>query len=434
MSQLCAIPKCERNLRALCDCCKQNLCIQHLYEHNASLVSQLNPFTDEINTLGDRLNRLNLEETTRDCREKLEEWRLDCHRKIDHFFEQKCHELDRLIAVKIDEEREKIIHIQGKLTKLIRDQEATRHDIDILTSTIRDLEKEMNNIEQAHFRIDTRSLIIDDTSVQIKEICEHDFDPSALSSVYQTVVRPEGSWYAVAANDQFLLIHKKPNLCFLDAKLKIVKQVLWPYDSIRDICWSSALNRFLVIVNEIIFLVDENTMSIERVKTIKKQKWLSCTCFNDQLFLSTGVWGSSIVEIGLLPSIAVVKEWKSPTTCTPDESIDDIFSSNETLAVLISNEIEKSVRLELRSRQSLDRLWSCSLDVVYNKDVVFRCCALNSNEWLVGDINAGRLLHVAADGKMKQTMTYKAIPYRVTLFTPKMLIISTQSGINIHKI
>jgi hypothetical protein len=327
-----------------------------------------------------------------------------------------------------------MLHIKNKLAKLIRDQEATRQDIDILTSTISDLQKDMNKIEQAYFRIDTRPLIIDDTSVQIKEICEHDFDPSALSSVYQTVVRPEGSWYAVAANDQFLLIHKKPNLCFLDAKLKIVKQVLWPYDSIRDICWSSALNRFLVIVNEIIFLVDENTMSIERVKTIKKQKWLSCTCFNDQLFLSTGVWGSSIVEIGLLPSIAVIKEWKSPTTCTPDESIDDIFSSNETLAVLISNEIEKSVRLELRSRQSLDRLWSCSLDVVYNKDVVFRCCALNSNEWLVGDINAGRLLHVAADGKMKQTMTYKAIPYRVTLFTPKMLIISTQSSINIHKI
>ena len=75
-------------------------------EHNATLVSQLNPLTDEINTLGDRLNRLNIQQTLDDCREKLEAWRLNCHQKIDHLFEKRCQELDLLVTRKVDEQRE----------------------------------------------------------------------------------------------------------------------------------------------------------------------------------------------------------------------------------------------------------------------------------------------------------------------------------------
>ncbi len=434
MSQLCATPKCERNWRALCDCCQQNLCLQHLNEHNALLVSQLNPFTDQVNALGDRLNTISLHGTARDCREKLEEWHLDCHQKIDYFFKKKCQELDRLVAVKTGGERKKIQHIKNKLVKLTRDQEATQQDIDILTSTIGGLQNEMNKMEQAHFRIDTRPLIIDDTSVQINEIYEHDFDPSALSSVYKTVIPPKGSWQALASNDRYLLMHQQPHLCFLDTELTIVRQFLWPYKGIDDMCWSSTLDRFIVISQDNIFLMNESTMYIECVQTIKSQSWAFCTCFNDQLFLSTSTWGSSIVKISLLPSIAVINEWKSPTTCTTNEFIDDIVYHNETLGLVIRNKIEKSVRMELRSCQSLDRLWSCLLDVVYNKDIPFHCCSLDCNEWLVTDISAGRLLHITTDGKMKQTIIYKSIPYRITLFGPKMLVIVTKKGINFHKI
>jgi hypothetical protein len=140
------------------------------------------------------------------------------------------------------------------------------------------------------------------------------------------------------------------------------------------------------------------------------------------------------VKISLLPSIAVINEWKSPTTCTTNEFIDDIVYHNETLGLVIRNKIEKSVRMELRSCQSLDRLWSFLLDVVYNKDIPFHCCSLDCNEWLVTDISAGRLLHITTDGKMKQTIIYKSIPYRITLFGPKMLVIVTKKGINLHKI
>ena len=103
----CAIVNCKRVSRALCHCCQQNLCIIHLNEHNDLLNSQLNPLTDEINTLGERLKTLNIQDIVGDCRQKLEQWRQDCHKKIDQFFEEKLQEIDLLVAKKLDGQRER---------------------------------------------------------------------------------------------------------------------------------------------------------------------------------------------------------------------------------------------------------------------------------------------------------------------------------------
>jgi hypothetical protein len=433
MSQPCVIVTCKRVSRALCHCCQQNLCITHLSEHNDLLNSQLNPLTDEINVLGERLKTLNTKDILVSCHQKLEKWRVDCYKNIDHFVEKKYQELDRLIAEKLDQQQEEITHIRSKLAELIRDQEATHEDIDTLTSTIRRLEKEMNKIEETCFSVDTRPLLIDNTVVHVKEINAQEFNSAALSSIYKTIQYQTGSYRVLASNDRLLLIHQKPNLCFLNSELTIVKQVLWPYDVINDMCWSSTLNSFIVIVKGNIFLVDENTMSIESVQTVEKRNWCSCTCFNDQLFLSTSVWGSSIVELSLLPSIAIIKKWKSPITCTMDEFIDGIVGRNETLAVVIRNKVEKSVRIELRSCKTLDRAWSLALDVVF-KDGRYHYCSLNCNEWLVADHSGRRLLHITADGKMKETITYKGAPYRTTLFGSNMLAISTETTLNFYRI
>jgi hypothetical protein len=247
-------------------------------------------------------------------------------------------------------------------------------------------------------------------------------------------VSPDGSCCALASNDRLLLIHQEPNLCFLDIELRIVKQILWSYDRIQKICWSSTLAKFIILTTEDIFLVDENTMSIDKASLPIKQSCVSCTCFNDQLFLSTNVWGSSILEIKLSPSITVTREWKCPTTCTTDELIHDTVYSNRTLALVITNEVKKSIRIELRSSKTLDRLWSLLLDRIYDRHIAFGCCSIDYHGWLVADFITGRLLHVTTDGEMKQTILYKAIPYRVNLFGSKILAVTTQSGINFHKI
>jgi hypothetical protein len=434
MSHPCAAPKCERLSRAPCNCCEQNLCLQHLNEHNALLISQLNLLTNEINTLDDRLKTLNTESIINNCRQELKKWRLDCYQKIDHFVEEKSQELDRLAARKLDKQRKEVVRIKSQVAKLVLANEAARQDIDGLTSTVRQLEIEMDKIEQTCFRVSTCPLLIDDNIVQFKETYSYDLNPSILSSVHESIEYSPNSFRSLASNDRVLLIHQAPNLCFLNVELKVVKQVLWPYDGITDICWSSTLDRFIVIRKNGMFLVDENTMSIENVETVEKQNWLSCTCYNTQLFLSTNGWGSSIVEMRLSPSIAIIKEWKSPRTCAEYQLILDIAYNNRTLVVLIKNKIEKPMRIELRSEKTLDRIWSLSLDIVCNENKAFRCCSLTCDEWLVADCSAGRLLHITSDGEIKITIPYTAIPYRVSLFGTKMLAVASEKYINFHEI
>ncbi|CAF4311003.1 unnamed protein product, partial [Rotaria sordida] len=90
--------------------------------------------------------------------QKLEQWRKDCYKKIDKFFEQKCQELDELVNEKVGKQREELNRIHLKITELINAQETTRQDIDLLTSTIRQLKNNMKNIERACVMMNTRPL------------------------------------------------------------------------------------------------------------------------------------------------------------------------------------------------------------------------------------------------------------------------------------
>ena len=434
MSQPCAATKCSRTSRGLCDCCQQQLCIQHLSEHNASLMAQLNPLTDEINSLGDRLKTLNLQKIAGNGYQKLEQWRADCYRKIDQFFEQKRQELDRLVEQKVKTQREDLNEVQSKVAAIIREEETTRQDIDSLTLTIRRLKEQMNKTEERSFTITTHPLRIDDTFVVIKERTEDELDQSTLPLINKTVDTTVGCKLAIACNDKTLLMHRNLSLHFVDQEMNVVKEVLWNDDDvITDMCWSSRLDRFIVIGKKKVFIVDENTLTIEKVQTIEERIWLSCTCSKDFLFLSTDTFGSSIMTYSLLSSIKLITTWKSPHTCAKDEIIYSMAYSNETLGMLIKNKTEKSLRMELRSADTLNCIWSLRFDTVCNQNILFSCCSLTCDEWLVLDYETKRLLQVTKDGRLKTTVPYDKTPHYARIFANR-LIISATNGINCHKL
>jgi polyhydroxyalkanoate synthesis regulator phasin len=226
----------QRSSCALCHCCQQNICLPHLKEHQDALISQLNPFVDQINAPGDRLKAFNTENMIDNCRQKLEQWRVECHRKIDHFFEQKCQELDQSVAGKLSRLREEIDRVQPKIAELIREQDVTRRDLDSLTSTVGNLEHQMNKIEQTSFKVKMQSLEIDQDWIGIEESNRHQPNLLTLPAVSKTTQHTDGSFAALASNERFLLMHRKPNLCLSDRDLITVKKVLWNYSVIRDMC------------------------------------------------------------------------------------------------------------------------------------------------------------------------------------------------------
>ena len=433
MSQNCALDKCSRISRGQCDCCDQQLCLQHLNEHNVSLINQLNPLTDEFNALTDRLNTLNIEKITGESRRKLEQWRDRSHQQINRLFEQKCEELDRIMNEKIQKQRDEVNCLQSKIAEIIRNQETTRQQIDSLTTTMHDLKERMNELENTSLRVTTQRLVIDNALFSIESTAERELDLSNLSSSWKSIKRPGKSQRAICANDNYLLIHQKPNLCLVDHEMNVVKRMQWNYERIWDMCWCSTLDRFLVNEERNIFLVDENTMTIDKVETIEEIRWISCTTSENHLFLSTDTFGSIVKKYDLLPSIKQVIEWKSPFTCANDEIIYNIRYNNERLSLLIKNKSEKSLRMELRSANTFDRIWLLKFDTVCEQTYVFRCCSLTCNEWLVADYETERLLHVTKDGKLKAAVPYENFPQFSTLFG-NMLAISRSHGIDVYKL
>jgi hypothetical protein len=433
MSQPCAAKDCKRASRTLCHCCDQHLCRDHFNEHDDLLNSQLNPLTDEINALGDRLKAINLDKITNNSRQKLTQWRMDCHKTIDHFYEQKCQELDQFITESINTQRNEIANLRSKMTQLIDKQETTKNDINLLTSAIRNLEQKMNEIEQVRVQVDVRPLTIDDRLVQIGTLKEHRFDLLSLSSPYRTIDRPPKSGTSLAGNDRFLLVHLAQNLCLIDGDLSVKKQIYWEHGSIQDMCWSPVLECFLVATKEAIFLIDENTMTIGRMQQIQNENWSSCECSDRSLYLSRDAWDSSVLEFSLLPSIRFVKLWKTTNELKQQQRIDAIVYNHGTLALAINDKSIQAKFIEVRSSDNFSSLWSIQLDVIYNFNVL-RCCLINHDEWLLADWSSSRLFHITNEGKVKKTDIYQHKFTNIRLFSPNILAILARQSINFHKL
>jgi len=432
MSQPCAINNCKRASRTLCHCCNENLCRDHFNEHDDLLNSQLNPLTDEINALGDRLTAINIDKIKNNSRQKLDQWRIDCHKIIDRFYEEKCQELDRCVTESIDKQRKEIADVRSKMTKLIEKQETTKNDINSLTSAISNLEQKMNEIEHFRVHVDVHPLIIDDRLIQIGKSKVHEFGLMSLSSPYLTIERGRDSWNALASNDRFLLTHIDSKLCLIDENLSVVKQKEWNFSEITDMCWSSVLRRFIIIARNSVLLVDENTMLVEPVRQIEDEAWNSCRCSDKSLYLSRYAWDSSIFEYSLLPAIRFKKLWRTNDKLQ-NKRVDSIEYSHGTLALAINDQSSKAKFIELRSVETLSPLWSVPLDVTYNQKIV-HCCLLNREGWLVADWSTSRLFHVTNEGKVKETSTYTSTPYNVNLFHSNVLAILTDVAINFHRV
>ncbi|CAF0891913.1 unnamed protein product [Adineta steineri] len=451
MFQHCAATKCKRESIAVCHCCKENLCLSHLEEHHDSPISQLNLLVDEIDALEARLETTDTHLTIQECRQKLDKWRVDYHKIIDHLYDDKCQELDRRMTTKITKQRDNITLLKSEVTERIREQQATHEDVKPLIEIMHDLKTQMNDIENTCLQIDINSLPIDNNLIRIRESNRDQFDLSTLPLAFKSIstfAKQDG--VKLASNDRFMLIGEEKMLYLVDKTLKIVKQKKCNATIITDMCWSSALDHFIVIMNCRLFLVDERTMTIEYMHTNIAQQCIKCACLDTKLFLLEGHWrssdyvgckkGPSIIEFNLLPLRQLIKEWKSPITCSAEEWIYDIQDNNGKLALLISESmdcVQKKLvtRLELRSPNTFDCLWSYRLDMglPMSCDLGKTCVFVNDDEVLI-IMNKNNLALISTDGSVKETYTYYPQPVNIHLFGSNTLAITTATEVNFHEL
>ena len=434
MPVTCTVANCKRTSCASCHCCQKDICLYHLKEHQELLIAQLDPIVDQINVLENRVNTLDIERMIGDGREKLELWRRNCYKKIDEFVEEKSQQLMRHARKRLDKQRHDIEQMRSKMIELIQDQEVTRNDVEVLKLKILDLERDMLRTERTSFDVLIQSTAIDDNLIRIKEANPDPYDLAMLSDVSRAIKCSKDKWAALATNDKHLLIYQQLNLCLVDRDFKLLKKAPWSFGEIWDMFWSSALKRFVIINETSVFLVDEETMSIESIQTAARQNWCCGTCSDKSLFLATYRRGSSIMEFNLQPTIEFIKHWKAPNTCTKDEGIHDMLYNNEQLFLIIENRVKKAVRVELKSSVTFERLWSLPLDSAVQQNVQIRCCLLNQSDWVVVHHDLSCLLHITQNGELKSICSYTPAPLFASTFGSNLLVVATSKSINLHRI
>ncbi|CAF2440591.1 unnamed protein product [Rotaria sp. Silwood2] len=167
MSEKCVVDKCRRRSRALCKCCKQDLCYQHLWEHNDLIISQLKLLKNEIHEVNYRFKTVNIQEVIKNFHQQIKQWRIDCYVIIDRLHDQKCQEFDGYINEIVGKQHEHIDQLQKRIDEFIEIEDGNQQEIKLIKSNIYDLKKKNDKIENAIFPITILPLAVDEHLIQI---------------------------------------------------------------------------------------------------------------------------------------------------------------------------------------------------------------------------------------------------------------------------
>jgi hypothetical protein len=438
MSQLCSVPICKSKSTILCYCCNKNVCIDHLKEHNDLIKCELKYFNDEIFNLNDQLKIFDTNQLIEDGREKLHLWKDNCYKIIDCYYEQKCEELKQFCTQKFHRNQKEIDQIQITIKDLIHSEKATRKTIESLKLSIHNIQREIKKFKEKGIQMDIRPFILDNHSISIKDSKPNAFkmNSSNLLSAYHTINCINGTQSELISNDRFILISLGENLSLFDRDLTLIKQSSGLSECIYDMCWSSTLSNFILITNKRkVYRINETTLVIDRVCGIEEKDWLSCTCSDTHLYLTTREMGTNIYQFKLLPLIRPVKQWIPPYSCKPYESIHDIQYNNGTIALIIRKSSGGVVDIELRSSATLSRIWSLPLDIrssgIWSKII---CRSLPYDEWLVVHTANSRLFHISKDGILQATHEYQFKLNNAILFGTNTLVMHLGSKVNFHNL
>ena len=313
-----------------------------------------NPLAEEVNALSARLVTF-----SSDDRQKLDEWRDNAFELIERVYEQKCDELKQRAMQRKARLQTDVNQLRSRLTKSISEEELVT-----LKLNIDDVKRKVTQFEEQPMEIHAQPLVIDEKTICIEESKTYELDLTKLALPYRKISCSDQSWPAMCANDRCLLVDQSPHLILYDRDLKIIRQLLWAYGFIRNMCWSSTCDCFIIINNEKeVFLLRETCLSIDRFQTVEEQYWWSCTCSESSLFLTNTTMGTNIFQFNLIFPSQLVQRWKPPQSCKKHEYIDDISYHNGTLALVIKVSSTNTVQFDLRSSTTLDCLWSVPLDV-----------------------------------------------------------------------
>ncbi|CAF1008125.1 unnamed protein product [Didymodactylos carnosus] len=434
-SKPCVVDGCKLSARGICDCCLQNLCRTHWHEHADLVNVQLNPLVDEINTLADDFARPKEQQNFLDIKTKLDVWRQEAVSTINEYYERKCRELDTVMTIEMNEQREEVERKRVYVAELIREKDATREKIDSLTKIMIALDK----LEQQTVlvNLEIRPLKIDENSISINKGAVKDaaLISFQLGKPYKSLELTKCDSSALGTNGQYILVHKEPNICLLDEDLQIKMQAQWTYNNhgcINHICWSSSVEKFILAAYHGLFSFDTKTRKIEK---LLNEYHMTCTCSPDSIYLVDESFNKIIKY--LVAALSLSPPPKSVYEYTENEYVESMAYNNSKLALVVVNRQGHTSfgRVDVLSTPSYDRTFSFSLEPANVLNCALKIISFGVRGWLIVYPQTCQLQEITQDGQNRQMATYASdIPWNAVFVGDRTLAISTSSGICLHKL
>ncbi|UJR14317.1 hypothetical protein I4U23_001311 [Adineta vaga] len=254
-----------------------------------------------------------------------------------------------------------------------------------------------------------------------------------LKRPFRTIKITDKTSVSLACNDKHILLKQTPYLCLFNRQLMIIKEIPWPYEHVNT-CWSSTLERFILITDQKIFTLDDNTIILDHCQISSNDQilWRNGACSTSNLFLSTGDICVSLQQYTLQPLIQFVKTWHVTGLHPQNEGILTFICTNDKLAFVISNIYVFRRRFEVHSLLTYERLWSISLEAVAH------CCSIYNDQWIIMELLKPRLLHLSIDGKILQEYQTKPLAtdiiWNAVQLDQDTIVTLTMTSLNLHKL
>ena len=426
----------------------------HLKQHDDILNGQLNPLVDEINSLADKLSQLYESFLVKKELAKLQTWRQEAICIVDNYYEHTCRRLKAFVSETLDEQREELKRLQATVAEHAENQDVTKDSIDWISNGIDRIRKELLPQEAAESLVKIRPLIIDDDLIEIDWLLPEltPFDISSLSRPYLSKYLNENCCYdgmAATGNGQYLLLHTENTLQLFDHLLQVKQQIKWDHGYVRDICYASSLDKFILFVDSWessgVFTVQASSMTIEK---ILDEQFKKSACSDTHLYLLKEEQEASTLYQYTLANL----ELRRFSIFIEDESIRSMSCNSDMLALIIFHRtwtkipLEVASRLEVRSTAGkLEKVWSIPMEFGGGTFAHNSLISINTHGWLVTDAADRRLTHISTDGKIQSILIYNhGRPIQTALLGTDSLIVKTENNhifevapktiINLHKL
>ncbi|CAF1188031.1 unnamed protein product [Rotaria sp. Silwood1] len=452
------VDKCQRESIDTSNYCQDILSNDHLKEHVEQCQLESLCIANDIHQVSDRLNKIIIDEPK--FVKNLEEWRNEAHELIDKFCKLKHDEYILIIKEEIEQSQERI-------SLLSCDQDASEDYIEWVKYTIQSINEQLNQLEQIQPKFSR--LKLDESLIDIRSIkykLKDDLSPlkdlfsSSLSSnelTYNSLSMSTSNfelnqsenkslfdlkspkekvkfqcdyWYSLSRNETHIILCEKSNLYLIDKYLKISNKKSNLNISIKDICWSKILSRFILITSTNIYTIDDKLKSLELspINLINNYKWERGTCSDTSLFISTFGDYPFILEYDLLPTIQLNKRWQTSIICQNNEIINDIKSQDIDLGLIIQNDITNQTRLEIRSIKSFQTIFSIDLGQGWS----YRCSPYTNRSWIVVDAYFNRFIKINNNGTIDNINSYPTKLFNIIYWYDNQIAIRTSKYLNIH--